>query len=283
MGIIETIREYLLRKHTYGGIKGITPTCIRLIEKGKEIEYKFANLQHIGNREHQEDSFGFSDISDAKTISEKGFMAVLADGMGGMLHGKLVSNMVVEEMLRGYGGIQLSRSIGIQLEELIEQVNRVICQEVDMEGGSTLASVYIVGQNLYWGSVGDSHIYLKRNSKLYQINEDHSYLNNLYEKVIHEDLKEEEVVNDPQKMALTEYIGKNSVLKKDISVRPLKLRRGDKIFICSDGVYGSVTHEELNALLELEVGICCGEILSKVLDKGLSYQDNLTGLIIVME
>ena len=44
---------------------------------GMEAEFKFGNAQHIGTRKQQEDSFGFSDLSDAELLSRRGICAVL--------------------------------------------------------------------------------------------------------------------------------------------------------------------------------------------------------------
>jgi len=51
------------------------------------LKLEIDNFQGIGKRHRQEDSFYVADYNDSVAIAEKGFMAVVADGMGGMLNG----------------------------------------------------------------------------------------------------------------------------------------------------------------------------------------------------
>lgn len=283
MGIVKGIKECLAKVRGRGIQAYPIATEITLKQQDEDVNYKFANFQHIGRREQQEDAFGFSNIGNQELLSTKGFMAIVADGMGGLSSGNVASQMVVEGMLKGYESLDSEAPIASQLMMLVQDVNQGIYEMLHMEGGSTLAGVYILGQNLYWMSVGDSRIYLKRGGRLYQVNEDHVYLSQLYEKVFRKELKKEEADSDTQKAALTEYMGKDSIDRMDISLRPFKLEMGDKLLVCSDGVYGSLTEEVLSTVLELEIAEACTALQEQILIKNLPYQDNLTGLLIAME
>lgn len=283
MGIVQGMKVYMNKLKGKNRQVSYTATRITLRQLEEEVQYKFANFQHIGKRKHQEDAFGFSNVTTQEILSSKGFMAILADGMGGLANGNLASQMTVEEMLKGYEKLNVEEEIPSQLKALVEHVNTSIYNALKMEGGSTLATVYIIGKSLYWISVGDSHIYLKREGRIYQINEDHIYLKELYQQVVDQEITKAEALSNAQRGALTEYMGKDELDRIDMSLRPFKLESGDKILLCSDGVYGSLGQEEISGYLDLEIGECCNQMQQSILMKDLPYQDNLTGLIIAME
>lgn len=283
MGIVQGMKACMDKLKGKNQQASYTATRITLRQLEEDVQYKFANFQHIGKRKHQEDAFGFSNVACQEILSTKGFMAILADGMGGLANGNLASQMTVEGILKGYESLNIEESIPDQLKGIVEHVNRCIYNALRMEGGSTLAAVFIVGKSLYWISVGDSHIYLKRQGRIYQINEDHIYLKELYQQVLDQEMTKAEALSNGQRGALTEYMGKDQLDKIDMSLRAFKLEAGDKLLLCSDGVYGSLGQEEISGYLDLEIGECCNQMQQSILMKDLPYQDNLTGLIIVME
>ena len=83
--------------------------------QGVRIEYQIGNAQHIGSRKRQEDSFGFSDLSDDILLKERGICAVLADGMGGLDLGREVSEQVVRETLEFFRNMNYQVSISEQM------------------------------------------------------------------------------------------------------------------------------------------------------------------------
>ena len=60
-----------------------------------KLPYLAANLQGIGARKSQEDSFAFANVFDAEQIEKNGLLFVVADGMGGMRDGKIASDTAV--------------------------------------------------------------------------------------------------------------------------------------------------------------------------------------------
>lgn len=247
------------------------------------VQLKVGNAQHQGARPYQEDSCGFSDLTP-DIVEKKGMLAVLADGMGGLANGKAVSERVVAELLKWFNtsGECLG---GESMMAYTEKINEAICDEFCPDGtiasGSTLVCALIAQDKLHWLCVGDSRLYLKRGARMYQINEDHDYLNKLLGEVLSGDLTVEDALNEPNKDCLVSCIGKRDLAAFDYSGKGLALEAGDKIVLCSDGVYNGISYEAFNNFLEVEPQAAAVKIAENVLKSRVPGQDNLT--VIVME
>jgi len=241
------------------------------------------NLQHQGDRPYQEDSFGFSDFS--KSITEKkGILAVLADGMGGLKNGKAVSETVVSSLLEWFNSEYSVCQSGSDLKNIIYEANHRICDiycpDGSISSGSTIVAVLIYRNMMHWLSIGDSRLYLKRDGKLFQVNEDHDFLNQLLDDVIDESMEFETAYSNKQKDSLVGCIGKRDLTNFDYSKSGLRLLDGDIILICSDGVYNSVSLTELNGYLSPSVMASCENIGRHIAEKNIPGQDNYTAVVL---
>ena len=241
------------------------------------------NAQHEGKRPYQEDSFGFSDISQEKTI-KKGVLAVLADGMGGLTNGKQVSTGVVGALLDWFNNDNTLCENSIDIKRTVEAINGDIARSCSADGrvlaGSTLASVLIKGDEMSWLCVGDSRVYLKRDGKLHIVNEDHDFLNDLLEMYINGECALSDAFGEVQKDSLVNCIGKPQITNFDYNKKAFKLCDGDIIVLCSDGIYNAFTSEEFNELIGSDAMQSAAHIRDTVLSKNFSNQDNLTVLVL---
>ena len=253
-------------------------------EANSKVSLKFGNAQHIGSRKEQQDSFGYSDITDAEEIAKKGVLAVLADGMGGLAHGKLISEYVVSSMLTMFANLNYEDGIPNQLENMAVMINEEVSAKFSEAGkssaGSTLAASLVYKSKLFWVCVGDSRIYIYRRGALYQLNEDHDYLNHLLTESVRTNITLDEAKNDPQKNALTSYIGNADIPYIDFNKRGFAMQRDDKILLCSDGVYDALNNADIIACLKVEPQVAAEKIARAVLDKKANGQDNLSVMVI---
>lgn len=248
------------------------------------VTLRFGNAQHQGARDYQEDSFGYSDITSGEQVSNKGILAVLADGMGGLTNGKAVSDYVVSSAKSMFEKLDYQSKFPSQLINIITQVNEKICSEFSDSGksgaGSTVVIVFVYKTKLYWASVGDSRLYLYRAGQLFQINEDHDYLNKLLGDAIYGNLSLKQAFSDPQKDALNSYIGHESLPAIDHCERGMSLQKKDVLLLCSDGVYNGMSDSEIVDLLDYDPQVAAGKIVKSVLSKKVNGQDNLTAMVI---
>lgn len=270
------------------------PKTISLARKTqKPLEYtvdsningflKLGNAQSIGNRENQQDSFGYSDITSETDVSEKGLMAIISDGMGGLANGKDASEYVVREFLASFNVIDRNQNIPEQLVDTIEKINLDFYESAvfanNSKSGATIAATYMLGSDLYFLNVGDSRIYLKRQEKLYQISEDHNYCNLLFEDYLNGIGTIQGAKSDKQSAALSSYIGSPVLQYVDYNKKPLEILDGDEVILCSDGVYNSLSEKELIDCLKEDPQRAASRIIKLIDGKKIPGQDNSTVLI----
>lgn len=249
------------------------------------LTYRVANLQGLGTRARQEDSFAFGNAMDVTEIRRRGMLAVMADGMGGLADGKRVSENAVAGLLAGFNEMDRQGDLAAQLGQCVLDTSDKIYDQFQGAGGTTLVAGIFFQEVLYWVSVGDSFIYLKRGRKLCRLNREQNRRTELYLEAVRAGrLDPSEANADPDGHRLCQFLGKDEVNELDLSLRPLPLQHGDVLLLCSDGV-GGVLDE--NALLEcLEAGDpahACTRIGERIQALGRKSQDNYTALVVACD
>ncbi len=234
------------------------------------------NCQGQGGRPYQEDSFGFSDISP-QAVASNGFTAVLADGMGGLSQSELVSKALVNFYTKNIFTYTENPSMRQQMYESVVQSNIALRNG---KGGSTLVVVHCCSHGIYWCSVGDSRLYLCRNGRLFLMTEDMDYRRDLFTDVLAGKLSVQNVLSNPKKDALVQYVGMAKEVFPESSDRPYLPYVGDKLLLCSDGIYNALSEEELLCALEQPAGACAEMLGNMVVYKNYKNQDNYTALVL---
>ena len=239
------------------------------------------NMHHIGARESQQDSFGISDISNDELCASKGVFGVVADGMGGIAGGDEVSAIVTRTMLQYFAEVDPSGQPELDLLNMLfvanDNVKRLIAE--NERGGSTVVAVIIKDEKLYWIAVGDSRICLIRGGAVIQINREHIFAVDLDEKAATGEISWAQAMGDPQRAALTSYLGMAIPEKVDRNIRPLQLLPEDRVLLMSDGVFGVLSDEEILDAMSSDPFGSAGALERKVLEKQNPNQDNLTAVI----
>jgi PPM family protein phosphatase len=241
------------------------------------------NAQHMGRRQEQQDAFGFTDPKNKRFARHGGLLAVVADGMGGMLKGSEASKIAVSAFIKAYEAKSPKSSIVEALEKAIQTANQAVVnlgrsQGLTSEIGTTLVAAVIKDDSLYWISAGDSRIYLLRDGELIQLTNDHTYANELVAEVARGNLTRSEILTQTGLEDLTSYLGLAKLKELDRNIRPFPLQDGDCVLLCSDGLYKSLSDEERAALLTATSHKPCEALVNQVLEKRHSHQDNVTVL-----
>lgn len=87
-------------------------------------------------------------------------------------------------------------------------------------------------------------------------------------------------MTDPDAPRLTAFVGMARLAAADLSLRPLFLRRGDALLLCSDGLSGILTPAELLEAMGPDPEEGCAMLERMVLEKNVPEQDNYTGVLI---
>lgn len=240
----------------------------------------------MGSRDSQQDAAAVSD-TQINNFENKKWLAVLCDGMGGMEGGEQASTLCVTKLISCFENIGDCNIPQFYRNSIVEIDNDVaMLRDVNgnyLRAGSTLVSVVIDNDNLYWGSVGDSHIYIIRDKEMIRVNAEHNYMMELMAQVQRGEITIDQANSNKDKEALISYMGIGNVSLMDVIEKPFKLHPNDFIILCSDGLYRSVTDSEIYNIV---VSNCdnmqkAADMLTAcALSKNKKYQDNTTVITI---
>ena len=209
--------------------------------RSPEPRFDVASAICQGGRDYQEDAI----VTDFPFGTDTG-VVVLADGMGGHAAGDVASKIVVTEV---YSELKFQSANFVQQEKDIPtfmamaasganaQVRDHVKDNPAVRGmGATLVSLVIVENRMYWMSIGDSPLYMLRNGKMEQLNEDHSMAPQIDFMAQQGLLDPEAAKNHPDRNCLTSVILGERVAKSDCPTKPFELKLGDIIVVSSDGL-----------------------------------------------
>lgn len=259
-------------------------STMELAQETDGMLFRVANIQGIGQRERQEDSFAVLNAANPGQRERQGLFAVVCDGMGGMEDGKLASQCAVETFAELFQNRNPDLPMPQWMEACAHTISDYVFQRFSGASGTTLVAVHIQNRMLHWVSVGDSAIFLLRDGGVFQLNQEHTFLNELYAREL-----EQEVIckaraeQDEDARRLTSFVGINRLEDVDQSLQPLPLRKGDRLLLCSDGVSGVLTPAELLEVMSLEPEEGCALLETMILEKQVPAQDNYTGILISCE
>ncbi|HMA59279.1 MAG TPA: Stp1/IreP family PP2C-type Ser/Thr phosphatase [Halanaerobiales bacterium] len=228
----------------------------------------FHIFTNIGNnRQKNEDSYLILQPE------EKTAVLAVADGMGGHNAGEVASEIAIES-IRDYT-FEFDQEIIPQIKSVITEANQNIrdCSQ-DYENyqdmGTTLTLGILKDNQLYYGHVGDSRIYLF-NGDLNQITTDHSLVNDLIE---NKSISPDEAFDHPKKNIITQALG----IDKDLEIQTDKvdISKEDIIMLCTDGLSDMIRFENIQEIFKKDQSIkeMIEELGSKALTNGGT--DNIT-------
>ena len=235
-------------------------------------------------REHNEDS---------ACADPDGMFFVVADGMGGHAAGEVASAMAVEEMTKALGAARAQiqgftespteearKALVSLLETSVQKAHQAVFErggrESDKKGmGTTLDVVLVADGEAFVAHVGDSRTYLIRSGSVAQVTTDHTVAEVL---VIEGKLTAEEARLSPLRTILINAIGVSADV--GVELAHIRLRRGDRILLCSDGLHDYFPSDvELGDLLSEKDGAAgLDRVVNLAKDRG--GHDNITGILI---
>ena len=202
-------------------------------------------------RQINEDNWGWSRLAEGVELF------VVADGMGGHDSGEIASKIAVDTLLteasRRLAGSTRPSIDAIEniLDEAFQEANNRVkgtAEERGSDMGTTLVCAIVIdgpdGRVALCANVGDSRAYLIRGGQLHQITRDHSLVQRMVEQ---NRLTAAEARHHPHSNILLRTVGTERNVEIDIFRVELEL--GDRILICSDGLWGEVEDSEIEGIL----------------------------------
>lgn len=201
---------------------------------------KAYSITDIGKRRSSNQDFVYASEQQVGNLPN---LLIVADGMGGHNAGDLASRCTVEAMVEYIENAEETRPIPL-LSMAIHYANDLVVEKARtdraLEGmGTTVVAATIEDGYLYVANVGDSRLYLI-DQQIEQITRDHS----LVEEMIRiGELQRQDARSHPDRNVITRAIGVNSPVKIDFF--DMKLEKGDRILLCSDGLTTMVDDDEI--------------------------------------
>jgi serine/threonine protein phosphatase PrpC len=226
-----------------------------LLKLGVEFKIHAVALTDVGMmRDHNEDSvMTLEFFRDSEVEPAQNYLYVVCDGMGGAEAGEVASAIAVAA-IRDYVESRLRRgetqALGETLTGALEEANRLIIEyqkeHPEARGmGSTGVCAAIVPPDGAVAWVGDSRAYVLEGGALRQLTKDHSLVQRLVEIG---QITAEEARHHEHKNVITRSLGARQSGPAGAEAAAVKLRRGDRLLLCSDGL---MAHVEDHAIAEI--------------------------------
>lgn len=249
----------------------------------ENIGISIGSAIYQGKRSSQQDSIVVSKVNGDKPI-----IALLSDGMGGMADGSRASTTCTKGIFNDFNNSLEIESYPRFLKSEIVKYDGIISDFCDENGkpirsGATLIACIVDKDNLFWATVGDSHLYIIRDNKIIQVNNDHNFMIDLNKKVKQGLITKQQALEDPHKDSLISFLGMNGVRIMDINEEPFKLKRDDIVIMCSDGLYRTLNDEvirEITRFYKGNIQNVCEKLITAVIDRDNPTQDNTSVVII---
>lgn len=228
-------------------------------------------------------SCGLTTVGTVRKHNEDGYLAspekqlwIVADGMGGHMHGDVASQSVIE----AYEDFEIARTVSSTIDDIEERalkVNAKLREDLSNNPGhimgSTIALMHGKQDKVYFLWAGDSRIYAYRNNHLEQVSHDHSFIQESVDKNI---MTVEEASSHPSSNIITRAVGVHNHLYLDLEYT--KVNPGDKFLLCSDGLFKDVVLEEIAIQLDKIPMKAAEGLIDMALAKGAN--DNVTVIVV---
>ncbi len=239
------------------------------------MKFSVFQVSRRGGREKNEDRMGYC-------YTRESGLFVLADGMGGHPEGEVAAQLALQTIAALYQkeARPVINNTAEFLSTAVMAAHHQILRYASEKGmldtpRTTLVACILQGTGATWVHCGDSRLYVVRDAELVTRTRDHSYL------------EQQNAV-----AARVEHINRNilftclgSPAKPVFDITgPVVLQQGDKLLLCSDGLWGSVSDEEIvKNLASKGVSDAVPDLVEKALRTGGEHSDNVTVLAMEWE
>lgn len=240
------------------------------------MNFSVHQASHIGNRRFNQDRAAYAYDNDS-------LLLVLADGMGGHLHGEQAARIAIETFIDAFKHYARAHRTDPQdfLAQAMCDADRRIqdISQGDAPGGapgSTCVAALVQDGKVYWGYAGDSRFYLLRDGAVHIMSRDHSVVQQWVEQGL---ITDDEARVHSQRNKITNCLGGLKGMFYMEPGKPAELHSGDVLLIVSDGLWGAFSDAELvEAFAARPVAEALDDLIAQALQRGEGKSDNITGI-----
>ncbi len=264
-------------------------------DPNRALRVDAAEISISGKRRSRNQDAVFQQVSTLEDGHLIGLLMV-CDGMGGHQAGDVASQMTIRIMqgelanlLPGIGqGVEAAPEVTMPKQDLLFGILRAAIDKANAsvrayvsehpeikKAGTTLALAVLYRKRVLIAHVGDSRAYILRDGALKRLTQDHSLVAELLAKGA---ISPEQALEHPRRNVISRALGSQEEIRPDLNA--LDLQPGDRILLCTDGLWGAFQREqELGELLAAQCSAAelCADLAAQANDRDGS--DNISAVI----
>jgi PPM family protein phosphatase len=223
------------------------------------MKFTIYQESRIGRRQSNQDRLGYCYSRDA-------LLLVIADGMGGHLHGEVAAQIAVQYITQAFQReaktmvpdptLFLSRALTNSHHAILDYAFDKSLPEAPR---TTIVACLIQDNSACWAHAGDSRLYLIRNGRIVARTKDHSRVQMMMDQGL---LDAEEAANHPNRNRIYSCLGGNHPPQIEFS-KPVRLHNGDTLLLCTDGAWGPLADRDF---LQAVTGAGVPQATPRILD-----------------
>lgn len=239
------------------------------------MKFSVFQVSRRGGREKNEDRMGYC-------YTRESGLFVLADGMGGHPEGEVASQLALQIVSALYQkeARPIVKDVPAFLASALMAAHHQILRYASEKGmldtpRTTLVAAIVQGTSATWIHCGDSRLYVVRDGELLTRTRDHSYIE-------HKNASASKLTAMNRNILFT-CLGSPTKPRFDVT-GPITLQQGDKIMLCSDGLWGTLSDAEIvRQLSQQPVSEAVPELVERALRSGGARSDNVTAIALEWE
>jgi PPM family protein phosphatase len=208
------------------------------------MKFSITQESRIGKRKVNQDRVGQWSTPEA-------LLMVVADGMGGHVHGEIAAQVTVEFLGRAFNQEarpKVAQPEGFLVRNVAAAHAAILldaqARRMPQAPRTVVVACLVQDGHAYWAHTGDCRLYLFRNGRIHARTRDHSVVQQLVDEGR---IREEAVTSHPDRNRLLQCLGGTQAPRVDRGKE--RLTQNDVLLLCSDGLWGPLTQRQLlNAL-----------------------------------
>lgn len=214
---------------------------------------------HPGIRgKNNEDQFSVTAYKLSALNPTPSLFAIVADGIGGHRAGEVAAEIAVEMIGQAIAQSDASQPTAIMQAAIIQANQAILVQSAndpEKQGmGTTCVCAWVIGDQLYAASVGNSRLYLIRHNQLHQLTTDHTWVQ---EAIDAGAITQDQARTHPHSNIIRRYLGSPQAVEVDLRLQltpreapseknqGMRLLPGDRLVLCSDGLNDMVEDHDI--------------------------------------
>lgn len=283
--VVSALREH--GRMLFGRLKQLMgvlfPTGLDALALATPLRLQVAQRTDIGcSRGVNEDNLLAVLPEDPQVFQKKGALFVVADGMGGHMHGERASELAVATVREVYYQAAPGENSAV-LARALEQANtRIYAENLPMRSAgedrvgmaTTCIAAVLQGQTLTVANVGDSRVYVVHAGQIRQVSHDHSLVADM---VRAGTLTPAQARSHEQRAVIYRCLGAQAQVVVDVFVE--EVVEGDRVLLCTDGLSSQIDDEEILQVIETtspEESV--GQLIARANATG--GPDNITAIVV---